>query len=121
MTAGQILVGLSGLSGVAASAHLQAVTAGSGAVQTIFASRMSVIVTEPRISVRRRVQREALEEKVRNVSPAAEAVGKNVRAYTSLEWIRAHTAVEEIVVTQRREAHAVKQSLETAVSFKKYQ
>lgn len=121
MTAGQLLISLSGLSGISAAAHLQAVTGGSGTTKTIFASRMSVITNETRISARWRAPREALEEKTRNVSPASEAVGKNVRTHTSWERIRAHTEDDEIVVTQRREAHAVKQSLKTAVSFKKHQ
>ena len=45
MTAGQLLVSLSGLSGVSAGAHLMAITAGAGA--TIFAETMTVALSEP--------------------------------------------------------------------------
>lgn len=44
MTAGQLLVSLSGLSGVSAGAHLMAITAGAGA--TIFAETMTVTISD---------------------------------------------------------------------------
>ena len=62
MNTGQKLVELSGLSGVSASAHLLAITQGSGTgpAKTVFASQMVVCVDEPTIVVTQRMAEHAV-------------------------------------------------------------
>ena len=49
VTAGQLLVSLSGLSGVSAGAHLMAITAGTGRI--VFASSFTVTIDEQQLVV----------------------------------------------------------------------
>ena len=62
MTAGQLLVSLSGLSGVSAGAHLLAIQGGSGTGKTVFASLFSVRIDEPQLAMVQTPKTEARED-----------------------------------------------------------
>ena len=62
MTAGQLLVSISGLSGVSAGAHLLAIQGGSGTGKTVFASLFSVRIDEPQLAMVQTPKTEARED-----------------------------------------------------------
>ena len=106
MTAGQILVSLSGLSGVSAGAHLMAITAGAGA--TIYAQHMSVTTTTERLTVRQKVKREAQAPVVQApVVEAPKATGKQGSKYvfvcTSIPQHHVLTTPDEVWVMTNKE------------------
>lgn len=113
MTAAQVLVALSGLSGVSAAQHLLGVTAGSGPGTTVFASRFSVLVDEPSVS---------LFEKGENVlsvpKPSAEkrlADSKRTDVEVRQEQVAVFKVCNEVWVTTRSMSQALHSVLPSAV------
>ena len=104
MTAGQLLVSLSGLSGVSAGAHLMAITAGAGA--TIYAQHMFVTTTTERLTVRQKVKREAQPPAV-EAPKAPKATGKQGSKYvfvcTSIPQHSVLTTPDEVWVMTNKE------------------
>lgn len=118
MNTGQILVGLSGLSGVSAGAHLLAITAGTG--ETVFANRFSVQIQEATTTVTRRTKPVA--------QPAAQPAPPVRRAATPSKYVSVHTATPRLAVvtapdcltvTQRSAGTTITQQFETATIIKK--
>ncbi|MFA7290887.1 MAG: hypothetical protein WC023_01440 [Rhodocyclaceae bacterium] len=116
-TAGEILVALSGLTGVSAGEHLLAATAGNG---MIYANRFSVQIQEATTTVTRRtkVATQPAEKPATQVHRAA-APSKYVSVCTSRERIAVMTQTDCLIVTQRSAGTTVTQQFETATIIKK--
>ena len=103
-TAGQTIIGLSGLSGVSAGAHLMAITAGASAGPSGFASRMTVTTTTARMSVTERPRKQA-----QSVAPKKEQTGtakstsKTAYVCTPTERYQVLTGPDEIWVRMNKE------------------
>ena len=98
-TAGEILVSLSGLSGVSAGTHLLAITTGTGTGETVFASRFSVQIQEPLVTIFRKAKRRAPEESTRPaVRRSAENPGKYAYAFTATKRLSLLTQSDSLYV-----------------------
>ena len=101
VTAGQLLVSLSGLSGVSAGAHLMAITAGAGA--TIYAQHMFVTTTTERLTVRQKVKREAQAPVVEAPKATGKQGSKYVFVCTSIPQHHVLTTPDEVWVMTNKE------------------
>ena len=105
MNAGQKLVELSGLSSGSALTHLLAITqgTGTGVDRVVFASRFSVSIENLQMTLVQRAKKSAAQ--VFEADPPIQSSGtkNNVFVRTSEARIVVHTAIDEVIITSRKD------------------
>ena len=102
-SAGQILVGLSGLSGISAGQHLLGITAGTGGPSTtIYAPRMTVTTTTEKLYLTQKPKKQA-QQVVEAPAQQGNPKSKNAYVRTSIPQLTVLTSPDEIWVRTTKE------------------